>query len=906
MQDAVPLPDESVIVALSASDVLKMVNALYPATAVPSLHERDSLYCGLRSSASSMSGFSLFQQPHHVEATSLSSQGSLQDPVTHTWPSGHQDWVSDDVLTASGSTRRSDSEAEQLREICIAIDDLPCGTKFSTLDDWCVLIRGDAEDRFSTMYTTHSRTPKSVIGDGPVEHVSLLHESCQSTITDLLRSGDLMFREASLTEPDIPEESSEARIVQALRRRITAFEQSMDFVQAQSFCRRLREIRDAVAESPGPEPLNAIIDVIAVDKQRSLDAAFAEIERCDVDFRSVTSCLNRLSPQLLRRMDTTRRLRDKMWYIADVRTSALYDGVRSVASALKTMAKPQKPPRTRLATPSRALNGIKASITNYHLRSETQMLDLLTAPAGYGGRSKFGDDQSKTLAVWMENNSVENLCRGEERIHMLTMEIQRVTDLAIGENSTLMASELFASDQPHVFKNRSAAGRPTQQDKSGGLDLLSLCTDMPFRVDATSSVSSHARSTTSSKDFLDSWSPCTTNRSAASVWSPVMTEARSPSSVTSVESSQTQNAAFFSTKTRADPAQGDDQRSAELLRQSMTSLLISDVANSLFVDGSETDRAFWSDLGGELSEKHLRTLANEFDREQIVTTEAFEFDFEKAFEQLTSRFAATSNPYVKLQLLRDIDTLLEPYTNAPPAVSSDVTPQHSSRRNHKNPTQLLDRKVEGFRRLFCKTSTRPYAIFRDLQYIAALVPPRMLEASPQGRAFWNAAIAISGLKQSICRVMVETADSIIAHHSNKRHGRSSSVAQQERDSAAFPASNRSPSPEDVSGRSMSDAALLLQITAKEGDAVAQRELATLYLTHPELMAHILAPLSRPRDVFKEELESKWRKNQDPTRCDPTTMCVAHHWMHLSSKGGDALATEFLRQREEIERLPRAT
>ena len=152
--------------------------------------------------------------------------------------------------------------------------------------------------------------------------------------------------------------------------------------------------------------------------------------------------------------------------------------------------------------------------------------------------------------------------------------------------------------------------------------------------------------------------------------------------------------------------------------------------------------------------------------------------------------------------------------------------------------------------------------------------------------------------------MVETADSIIAYHSNNRgHGRSSSTAQQQRDSATFSAPSRTSSAEEVARYSMADAGYLLQITAREGDPVAQRELATLYLTHPELMDHIIAPFARPREVFKEELEAKWRSTRDRERCDPATMCVAHHWMSLSAKGGDALAKEYLRQREEMEALP---
>jgi hypothetical protein len=69
------------------------------------------------------------------------------------------------------------------------------------------------------------------------------------------------------------------------------------------------------------------------------------------------------------------------------------------------------------------------------------------------------------------------------------------------------------------------------------------------------------------------------------------------------------------------------------------------------------------------------------------------------------------------------------------------------------------------------------------------------------------------------------------------------------------------------------------------------------------MDHVIAPFALPGDVFKDEIEGKWKRDRDPERCDPQTMCVAHHWMVLGAKGGDALAREFLRQREEMERLP---
>ena len=340
------------------------------------------------------------------------------------------------------------------------------------------------------------------------------------------------------------------------------------------------------------------------------------------------------------------------------------------------------------------------------------------------------------------------------------------------------------------------------------------------------------------------------------------------------------------------------------VREHIISLLLSELTVNLFNDGSETDQSFWTGLGGGLAMRHFASPAcvdyaeEAHERGSSVGTS---FDFQAAIEALLRRFSGDCNPATKLGHLLDIDSLLELRQNESAAQTSESFGADERQLQHRNTNDSANAKIAGFRSLFSDGRTRPAAIFRDLQYIAALVPSLMTETSPQSTAFWHAAVAITGLKKELCTIMVETADSIIAYHSNNRgHGRSPSSAQQQRDSATFAPTSSTPPAEDVAKYSMSNAAHLLQITAKEGDAVAQRELATLYLTNPELMDHIIAPFARPREVFKEELESKWRKNQDPNRCDPVTMCVAHHWMSLSAKGGDALAKEYLKQREEMD------
>ncbi|KAI9676349.1 MAG: hypothetical protein M1817_000506 [Caeruleum heppii] len=203
-----------------------------------------------------------------------------------------------------------------------------------------------------------------------------------------------------------------------------------------------------------------------------------------------------------------------------------------------------------------------------------------------------------------------------------------------------------------------------------------------------------------------------------------------------------------------------------------------------------------------------------------------------------------------------------------------------------------DQVVKVLRDLFHADIMRPRTLFRDLQFIAAFVPTAILNDTPRGKAFWDAGLAASGLKQEVCQTMVEIADGIVASHT---HARSLSPTRTRVGSGEVS--------ERASGRlGMREAGRMWSITAKEGDAVAQRELAIFYLTHPELVERTTLPLSRPKDVFKAYVMDEGR-HEDPMRSDPATMCVAYHWMELSSKGGDDLANQYLKSREELNALP---
>jgi hypothetical protein len=257
----------------------------------------------------------------------------------------------------------------------------------------------------------------------------------------------------------------------------------------------------------------------------------------------------------------------------------------------------------------------------------------------------------------------------------------------------------------------------------------------------------------------------------------------------------------------------------------------------------------------------------------------------------TSREAAVQNPQAQNldEAIANVETRRSHTMNVAHQNNGrfSPSPHRSSGRSPSGPPST-DMIVDVLQTLFRDAEIRPRTLFRDLQYIAAFVPGSTLDKTPKGKAFWDASLAALGLKQDVCRYMVEIADDIVNEDTQSRttaHG------------IQMPA----PENQTLAKWTMADAAKMYIVTAKEGDAAAQRELAIFYLTHPDLLPRTVQPMSKPREIFKESLLN--RKREDPQRSDPMTMCVAQHWMELSKKGGDDLAMKYLRARDDMERIP---
>lgn len=337
-----------------------------------------------------------------------------------------------------------------------------------------------------------------------------------------------------------------------------------------------------------------------------------------------------------------------------------------------------------------------------------------------------------------------------------------------------------------------------------------------------------------------------------------------------------------------------------------------------------------------------------------------DFPYRKAFQRLLRMFSVHPNPYVKLNALYELEHLIvafltpsaprrpriRPETLTAPPQSPEVqhinafgqtdtsttTPRAKNleeaidnckeRRSqtfgqsdnspaaHRNSDRAhgatgtpasTDMIVDVLQDLFREADIRPKTLFRDLQFIASFIPAATLDKTERGKAFWDAGLAALGLKQDMCRTLIEISDEVVVHYTKNRNKTNST-------------SNLEPVPPTTSNGelmkySMQDAAKMWTITAKEGDPVAERELAIFYLTHPELVERVTAPLSKPRETFKAQVMEMHgggnavKEERDRERSDPATMCVAYHWMELSAQGGDELAKKYLRQREELNAIP---
>ena len=237
----------------------------------------------------------------------------------------------------------------------------------------------------------------------------------------------------------------------------------LDFGTSHEWWRTLESYRALLKSNPSYSFLSVIQDVAQVLKT-GIAAATKDAEAYEVQCRSLDR-MQQYNQRLLAGINQQRKaLRVKMWYMSDVRHSGTYEEALHVTRALRSMAnsKRSKHPASLTNWARQRLRG-----SAFHERAEAQTLEAITASKDYGGISKLADEQVEMTSRWMTRESIENFCRGEERIHRFCHEVQRsvgkIAGASLLDNPVLWSSNLFKRERYSFDTQRlssSAIGPP--------------------------------------------------------------------------------------------------------------------------------------------------------------------------------------------------------------------------------------------------------------------------------------------------------------------------------------------------------------------------------------------------------------------------------------------------------------
>ncbi|KAK8145280.1 hypothetical protein G3M48_004666 [Beauveria asiatica] len=858
---------------------------------------------------------------------------------------------------------------------------------------------------------------------------------------------------SSTTEPE-----KEAPLITMLKAAWSQSKAQADFVSSHMYWKTLNQLRGLNSESLRRNGYAALITIFSREPRDYINKSALAIEEYEAWLVWLKQSQDRLEGQIDLMMRRTRAIRDKMWYIADVRNSKEYEHSRDICQALRAMGTTN---RWRSST----LRSGKSSA--YINRAESQVLDIIAASPDQGGPNKLSDEQADMTSAWVKQYGIENFCQGEERIHRFCCEVERCVTKLIGETireaPVLWSSELYKRDKAMydrmkmrerdhgwtsedtgsiMSENERRQTFSTLRPSAFGRDLRTLSSQNTSMESMRHGFTRHAASLSEvldGHDSFDRYSPVNMTDSVGTFWSPFQPP-RSPASgrAYSPTTSLTNLSATFTgsphhaalgshssvstgrpaTATSSNEtvyqhiADGDRARFLADLRQSLTSLLLSDLGSQLLSKGSETD-LWMAQLGQEcidrkdaleqhsrrkdaLKDKPSRSSAKPrviekkksfgnlrgagecaLERMDSVDTASSpsasgygtqtedsqtgrvkdndpEFPFKNTYRRLLTMFSVHPNPYAKLHALKELEHLLMASLPALPRKkprwrqeieitqeSRDVAPRRSAldgaiesvqekRKQHtgnyspyaakggSRGSPRTDAVITELLKLFKDPSMRPKQLYRDLQLISSFVSPTVLDRPDRSKAFWDVGLAALKLKSEVCRTMVEMADEVFAAHTQTR---GSAIEPGASGGVSVQSSTGTPPPPSSSYQ-LKDVGKMWAITAREGYPTAQRELALFYLSNPEFVERITLPLSRPREVFKQVVMDKYKRNDkrssgvgvqgatamlgtgpqatakdSDVRNDPGLMCVAVHWMEAAERGGDELATTFLRQNE---------
>lgn len=657
-------------------------------------------------------------------------------------------------------------------------------------------------------------------------------------------------------------------------------------------------------------------------------------------------------------------LRLKLWYTSEVLNSAVYADARSIAKALGYMSLRTTQSTTTTNNNSRMSQrpgSSRSGVSSIFGQPRQDAVELLKAPSDQGGSRKLADEQIESIKRWLREYGIDNFCKGEERLHRFCMEVQLVARRLTGDN-IVQSQELWASDlfqRERSFYDCSPFGISSAPPSTRPVSVMSDSFSANYSImrPATRSPDSDVRSTMSDERSA-SWKGSVYSKVARTLNPQLLTPslASSMSSYGRGSSATTTGSEIFSSgpsrsvtetsvysrapsmlsgrlpnfNVHATSSLKEKRKFQEQLRKGLVCLLLSDLGCIVWSWGCETDT--WIRYAQKndkimircmkrMSTKSLRpdvqpalnstvsrrrsieaaNMTDSVDSTAPIALENIDTDdsYLSALRDVLERLSQHIDPVSKLQACHDFDTLAlqqleasqddsarhEPIETEPQIRrrSLDSQQQSLTRESLSQLSDLAaadvshpshDQIVHHHKRQLAKL--QPRTIFRDLQYIAVFTPAEMLDKTAAGKAFMHLGMAALDYKNELCGSMVDVADKMVT------------------------ADMRPETSPGLLNQPLSRAAEYWMIAAVEGNAVAQRELAMLYLTRPEILPTLTRPLWPAGDVFREEnVWHKPRGSAGGSNSNRQALCLALHWMQQAASNGDEIARRKLEERNGV-------
>ena len=413
-----------------------------------------------------------------------------------------------------------------------------------------------------------------------------------------------------------------------------------DFVNAHLYWKTLQQLQQLSSPSLRKDGFASLLSIFSRGPRDSIRRSTGAIEEYDAWLVWLKQSQERHDSTIEIMMKRLKALRDKMWYVTDVRNSAAYEGARNIAFALKSMAAPRKNPYAAVGG-MRPRSLSRSTANNFLLKTEAQIMEAMAASEEQGGPNKLSDEQSDRTLRWLSQFGIENFCKGEERIHRFCLEIEACINKLVGDNlmdgPVLWSSELFyrdkrildsgrqkgdlflngigslniSGDDPHEVETGRRGLRSTDFNRPGPGNLRAMSVRNGSQQSFDSGRYSMSRLSTTgdlmdSQDYFGMASPVLTIDSATTFWSPFQTRVQSPTTSISSHRPGTASSTSETVMMKEEQAGLARQRFLIDLKQTLTSLLISDLGTLVFARGSETDAWFSGSLGQDCMERKDR------------------------------------------------------------------------------------------------------------------------------------------------------------------------------------------------------------------------------------------------------------------------------------------------------------